>query len=88
MSIPIRNADRSHVLAGERRRGRRAGAVGITYALAVAIFGGSAQYAATWLIDYTGSPLAPAWYMTGAMVCGVAAMAAMRETAPVKLHAE
>jgi len=66
---------------------RRAGALGITYALAVAIFGGSAQYAAAWLTEVTGSPLAPAWYMTGAMVCGVAAMAAMRETAPIKAGA-
>jgi MFS family permease len=64
--------------------GRRAGAVGITYALAVAVFGGSAQYIATWAIEVTGSPLAPAWYMSGAMVLGLAAMAAMRETAPGK----
>jgi MFS family permease len=64
--------------------GRRAGAVGITYALAVAVFGGSAQYVVTWAITVTGSPLAPAWYMTGAMVLGLAAMAAMRETAPGK----
>jgi MFS family permease len=64
--------------------GRRAGAVGITYALAVAVFGGSAQYVVTWAIEVTGSPLAPAWYMSGAMVLGLAAMAAMRETAPVK----
>ena len=67
--------------------GRRAGAVGITYALAVAIFGGSAQYAATWLIDATGSPLAPAWYMSVAMIVGLVAMAMMRETAPVKASA-
>ncbi len=64
--------------------GRRAGGLGITYALAVAVFGGSAQYIVTWLMDVTGSPLAPAWYMTGAMVAGFLAMAAMKETAPVK----
>ena len=63
---------------------RRAGALGITYALAVAVFGGTAQYAATWAIDVTGSPLAPAWYMSAAMVLGVAATLATRETAPVK----
>jgi hypothetical protein len=50
----------------------------------VAVFGGSAQYIATWAIEVTGSPLAPAWYMSGAMVLGLAAMAAMRETAPGK----
>lgn len=63
---------------------RRAGAIGITYAIAVAAFGGSAQYVVTWLIGATHSPLAPAWYMSGAMVFGIAAMLAMRETAPVK----
>jgi len=62
----------------------RAGAIGITYATAVAVFGGSAQYAAAWLTDVTGSPLAPAWYMSVAMVAGIAAMLAMKETAPVK----
>lgn len=68
--------------------GRRAGALGITYALSVAAFGGSAQYVVTWLIDMTGSPLAPAWYMTVAVLAGGLAMLAMRETAPVKLHGE
>jgi MFS family permease len=66
---------------------QRAGSVGIVYALAVTVFGGSAQYFVTWLIDYTGSPLAPAWYLSGAMVLGVIGMLAMRETAPVKIHA-
>jgi MHS family citrate/tricarballylate:H+ symporter-like MFS transporter len=64
---------------------RRAGSIGITYALAVAAFGGSAQYAVTWLIDATGSPLAPAWYMTGAMVLSIIGMLLMRESAPVKI---
>jgi MFS family permease len=65
--------------------GRRAGALGITYALAVASFGGSAQYVVTWLIEVTGSPLAPAWYMTAAVLAGILAMLAMKETAPVKV---
>jgi MFS family permease len=65
---------------------RRAGSIGITYAIAVALFGGSAQYVVTWLIGATGSPLAPAWYMSGAMVFGIGAMLAMRETAPVRTH--
>ena len=38
----------------------------------------------SWLIGRTGSPLAPAWYMSAAMVLGIGAMLAMRETAPVK----
>lgn len=63
---------------------QRARAVGFLYALAVAVFGGSAQYVATWLIAATGSALAPAWYMSGAMLLGVLSLLAMRETAPVR----
>ena len=64
--------------------GLRAGAIGFLYALTVAVFGGSAQYVVTWLIAVTEAPMAPAWYMTGAMVFGLAGMLAMRETAPAK----
>jgi MFS transporter, MHS family, citrate/tricarballylate:H+ symporter len=62
----------------------RAGSLGIVYALSIASFGGTAQFIVTWLIDTTGSPLAPAWYMTGAVLLGLAAMLMMRESAPVK----
>jgi MFS family permease len=63
----------------------RAGSLGILYALAISCFGGSAQFVVTWLIDVTGSPLAPAWYMSGAVLLGLAGMIGMRETAPVKV---
>ena len=62
----------------------RAGGVGFVYASAVAVFGGSAQYIVTWLIAVTGSPLAPAWYMMGAMVLAITGMLMLRETAPIK----
>jgi MHS family citrate/tricarballylate:H+ symporter-like MFS transporter len=62
----------------------RAGSLGIIYALSIASFGGTAQFVVTWLIDVTGSPLAPAWYMTGAVLLGLTAMLAMRESAPIK----
>jgi MHS family citrate/tricarballylate:H+ symporter-like MFS transporter len=63
----------------------RAGGLGLVYALAIACFGGTAQFIVTWLIHVTGSPLAPAWYMSAALVVGLAAMALIRETAPVKI---
>jgi MFS family permease len=62
----------------------RAGSLGILYALAIAAFGGSAQFIVTWLIAVTGSPLAPAWYMSGAMLVGLAGMIGMPESAPVR----
>ena len=60
----------------------RAGALGIVYALAISGFGGTAQFVVTWLIDVTGSPLAPAWYMTVAVVLGLMGIIAMPESAP------
>ena len=46
----------------------RAGAIGIVYALAIAIFGGSTQLLETLLIRWTGNPVAPAWYMMAAVI--------------------
>jgi MFS family permease len=46
----------------------RAGAVGIVYALAIAIFGGSTQLVETLLIRWTQDPIAPGWYMMGAVI--------------------
>jgi MFS transporter, MHS family, citrate/tricarballylate:H+ symporter len=64
----------------------RSGGVAIVYAVAIATFGGTTQFAVTWLIQVTGNPLAPAWYWTAGMMVGLAAMSATRETAPRKLE--
>jgi MFS family permease len=64
----------------------RAGSVGIIYALAISVFGGTAQFVVTWLIAVTGSPIAPAWYMSVALLVGLAGMAGLRETAPAVLE--
>ncbi|HKU54576.1 MAG TPA: hypothetical protein VJP60_04385, partial [Rhizomicrobium sp.] len=63
---------------------KRSGAIGIIYAVAVALFGGTAALVVTWLAKVTGSPLAPAGYMCAALALGVCCMFALRETAPVK----
>ncbi|MGH9574004.1 MAG: MFS transporter [Candidatus Acidiferrales bacterium] len=60
----------------------RSQGVAVTYALSIATFGGTTQYAVAWLIDFTGSPLAPAWYWTIAAIFGVVAIIATRESAP------
>jgi len=65
-------------------RQKRSGGIGIIYAVAIAVFGGTASFVVTWLTEVTGSPLAPAWYMCGALAVGVCCMFALRETAPVK----
>jgi MFS family permease len=62
----------------------RSGGIGIIYAVAISVFGGSASFVVAWLTEVTGSPLAPAWYMCAALVLGLSAMAAVRESAPIK----
>ena len=62
----------------------RSGGIGTLYALAISIFGGTAQFVVAALVTVTGSPLMPAWYMAGALLLGLIALTGMRETAPVK----
>jgi MHS family citrate/tricarballylate:H+ symporter-like MFS transporter len=62
----------------------RSGGIGIIYAVAIALFGGTASFVVTWLTKVTGSPLAPAGYMCAALALGVCCMLTMRETAPIK----
>lgn len=62
----------------------RSGATATIYALAIATFGGSAQFNVAWLTDRLGDPLAPAYYMTAALFVGLAAMILIRETAPAR----
>jgi len=60
----------------------RSGGIGMVYALSISVFGGSAQFIVTWLIGALRTPLAPALYLSGAIVVGLTAMTLMRETAP------
>jgi MFS family permease len=62
----------------------RGGAFATIYAVAIAIFGGTAQLVVAWLTEVTGNPLAPAWYLLLATVVGLGAMILMPETAPSK----
>ena len=52
--------------------------LGTIYALAITIFGGSAQYMISLLVETTGSALAPGFYMTAALAVGALAMFAFR----------
>jgi MFS family permease len=65
-------------------RSARSAGVGTIYAMAVLIFGSSAQFMAKWLQGVTGSPIAPAWYVMAALIMGLTAMLFMPETAPVR----
>src|SRR5271163_3293121 len=63
----------------------RSSSVAVVYALAIAGFGGTTQFAVTWLIRATGSPLAPAYYWSVAAVIGLVAMTATHESAPRRI---
>ena len=60
----------------------RAGSLGLIYAFAISVFGGSTQFTAAWLTGLTHNPLAPAWYMSVCVAIALVAMIVLPETAP------
>jgi MFS family permease len=60
----------------------RSGALGLTYAFAISVFGGTTQFNVAWLTKATGSLMAPAWYMTAGVAVALIAMIFLPETAP------
>jgi MFS family permease len=46
----------------------RSSGLSILYALGTTIFGGTTQFVVAWLIERTGSPMVPAWYMLATTV--------------------
>ncbi|RDU94714.1 MFS transporter [Trinickia dinghuensis] len=59
----------------------RATGMSIVYCLGVSIFGGFAQFFATWLIQLSGNTLAPAWYLIGCGLVSLLPLPFIRETA-------
>ena len=51
------------------------------YALAVAIFGGSAPYLSIWMIEKFGTPIAPVWYLIASAVVSILVILSLKETA-------
>lgn len=62
----------------------RSNTFGTTYALSIAVFGGTTQPIVTWLMHLSGNPLAPAWYLIATGIVGIVATALMAETAPAR----
>ena len=54
------------------------------YASSIALFGGTTQLVITWLIQVTGNPMAPAWYLVAATLIGQTALMLILESAPAK----
>jgi MFS transporter, MHS family, proline/betaine transporter len=51
------------------------------YSLATCIFGGFAPFIATWLINSTGSPISPVYYLIAAAIVSAIVVMTLRETA-------
>ncbi|WZH51248.1 MAG: MFS transporter [Nocardioides alkalitolerans] len=49
----------------------------LAYTLGVMVFGGTAPFIATWLVERTGSSLAPAFYLVGTALIGLTAALAL-----------
>ena len=59
----------------------RCSAIAIGYNIAVAMFGGTAPFVSTWLISYTGSNIAPTFYLiAGSCITILAVTTLMEET--------
>jgi MFS transporter, MHS family, citrate/tricarballylate:H+ symporter len=65
----------------------RATGFGLLYAVSVAVFGGFTQFIIKALTDLTDNPLAPAGYLSVALLVGGAAMLVVRESAPCRTSA-
>jgi MHS family proline/betaine transporter-like MFS transporter len=58
----------------------RVTSMSIAYSITLALAGGTAPLVSTWLIDRFHAPTAPAWYIVGFGVIGLAIMLPMQET--------
>jgi len=59
-------------------------AVGLTYAVAIAVFGGTTQLTVGALLHSLNDPMVPAYYRLAAAIVGILAILNLPESAPVK----
>jgi MHS family proline/betaine transporter-like MFS transporter len=85
VALAVNNAGASSVLMMEAfPEQRRAAGLSVIYSFGVVLFGGFSPFIVTWLIERTGNPMIPAWYLMGATVLTLIALKAFPErTAPL-----
>lgn len=66
----------------------RASYLSSAYAVSVSLFGGTTPFVATWLIEFTGSKMAPACYMIISVAISLVAISMFEETGGKKLDEE
>lgn len=80
VALAVNNAGAGSVLMMEAFPAhRRAAGLAVMYSCGVVVFGGFSPFLVTWLINRTGNPMIPAWYLTGAMTISLIALKAFPE---------
>ncbi|MGF7154967.1 glycine betaine/L-proline transporter ProP [Novosphingobium gossypii] len=64
----------------------RYSALSIAFNVSVSLFGGTTPLLTAWLVDKTGDPLMPAYYLMGAATIGLLTMLTVKETAGMPLR--
>ncbi|MEA9608738.1 glycine betaine/L-proline transporter ProP [Xanthomonas campestris] len=64
----------------------RYSALSIAFNVSVSLFGGTTPLVTAWLVERTGDPLVPAYYLMGAAAIGLVTMLFVRETAGLPLR--
>ncbi|WP_115560833.1 glycine betaine/L-proline transporter ProP [Xanthomonas arboricola] len=64
----------------------RYSALSIGFNVSVSLFGGTTPLVTAWLVERTGDPLVPAYYLMGAAAIGLVTMLFVRETAGLPLR--
>lgn len=64
----------------------RYSALSIAFNVSVSLFGGATPLVTAWLVERTGDPLVPAYYLMGAAVIGLVTMLFVKETAGLPLR--
>lgn len=74
-AVALTNGGSSSVMLLEAfPRHQRASGMSIAYSFGVVAFGGFSPFIVTWLIDATGNPMAPAWYLLAALCISLFAL--------------
>jgi MFS transporter, MHS family, proline/betaine transporter len=80
VALAVNNAGPSSVLMMEAFPAhRRAAGLAVIYSFGVVLFGGFAPFIVTWLINRTGDPMIPAWYLIAVTLLTLAALRAFPE---------
>lgn len=80
VALAVNNAGPSSVLMMEAfPPHRRAAGLAVIYSFGVVLFGGFSPFIVTWLINRTGDPMVPAWYLIAVTLLTLAALRAFPE---------